>query len=691
MIRVFENSQRIYKFEVNIPLPPIDTNFHGQEKDVDEIISNLDLNIFLSNNNIIIEKKLDIREHIVGLGEKAFELDRKRARYIMYNVDAGAYHKFSDPLYISIPFLISVLRNEFTGFFINSASKLIVDVGLEEYDKLKIFVPDDSVEFYIIKGGSLEEVIEKYSDLVGKPFLPPMWALGYIVSRYSYFPQDSLIKIVEELIKEGFKVSAVCLDIHYMDNFKIFTWHPQRFPSPQKMIDKLHSMDVKIITIIDPGIRVDQNYNIFKEGLGKYCETKEGEIFVGKLWPGSVVYPDFFREDVREWWSDLVAKWLSQGIDGIWLDMNEPTDFSRYFMVRKLGEILNVEPKSDRFLLTFPEDIIHVYKGKKVEHSRIRNAYPLYQAMATFEGFKKVGRNDVFILSRSGYAGIQRYAFVWTGDNIPSWDDLKLQLQLVLGLSISGVPYVGIDIGGFQGREERNILIDNSLELLVRYYQLSLFFPLFRTHKALNGIEIEPIFLPLYYKEKVRRVINTRYRFLPYLYSLVVEAHEKGHPIIRPLFYEFPEEEYFKIEDEFMVGKYVLYAPLLSKEDKRRVILPKGKWYDFFGNKILSEGVVMNSDELPIYIRENSIVPLEGEVIVFGKARFKMFDGTEILSTGDEIIFSKPLRDFTLRIITEEEIKRIKINNERDETDFIKEGQSIIIKIRDKVFNIKIS
>jgi len=682
LIRAFRSPNGIYKIEVNDPLPSIDVEFlSAEEINSNELLSKLGLRLEVTKDNILIEKRLDIRDHVVGLGEKAFELDRKRYSYVMYNVDARAYGKFSDPLYLNIPFFIVVRKGEVKGYFINSASKLIIDVGYKEYDKLRVIVPEESVEFYVIEGKDIEEIIEKYTSLTGKPFLPPKWAFGYMISRYSYFPQDRVVEIVKEFIREGFKVSGVFLDIHYMDNFKLFTWNPERFPEPKKMIEELHSLGVKVITIVDHGIRVDQNYEVFKQGLGKYCETREGEIFTGKLWPGIVVYPDFFREDVREWWAELIAKWLSQGVDGIWLDMNEPTDFSRYLALKEFSERLGVRMKEDRFLLTFPDEVVHVYKGKRVEHRKVRNAYPLYQAMATFEGFRKAKRDEAFILSRSGYAGIQKYAFIWTGDNTPSWEDLKLQLQLVLGLSISGVPFVGIDIGGFQGRSP---LVDNSLELLVRYYQLALFFPLFRTHKSMNGIDIEPIFLPSYYKEKVKRVIETRYKFLPYLYSLALEAHEKGHPILRPLFYEFNDDEYFKIEDEFFVGKHILYAPLLTREDKRNVILPKGnKWYDFFGNRILKEEVVKNSDELPIYIRENSIVPLDDEIIVFGKeGKFKIYNGTEVILKDNEITFSSDINVNRFRIITEEEVNKVLINGE--EVKFTKDLHSIIVETKGK-------
>ncbi|MGC8598048.1 MAG: TIM-barrel domain-containing protein [Thermocladium sp.] len=262
--------------------------------------------------------------------------------------------------------------------------------------------------------------------------------------------------------------------------------------------------------------------------------------------------------------------------------------------------------------------------------------------MATFEGMAKSGK-EPFILSRAGYAGIQRYAFVWTADGTPSWDQLRLQLQLVLGLSVSGVPYVGIDIGGFQGRGSP--LIDNSTELLLRYYQAAMFFPLYRTHKATDGIDTEPIYLPKHYKERVREAINLRYTFMSYMYNLVIEAHLHGHPIVRPLFYEFQDDEdMYRIDDEYMVGRHVLFAPILYPQtNDRSVILPRGDWMDFWTKKRVS-GVVRSSSDVPIYIRTNSIVLLDnGDLIVTGQGG-ETYGDIVINADQNGVILSKQTR-----------------------------------------------
>ncbi len=641
MLVEVEEAEGVYRIKVNEPLPPVDFGFRGRRSS--KRPEDFGLVVRDEGRYVVVEKDLGIREHVLGLGEKAAELDRRRKRYTMNNTDPGVYQKFHDPLYVSIPFMISVRDGVATGYFVNSASEVVFDVGFEDYGKVKIKVPERGFELYVFEGPTIEKVIERYTDLTGRPFLPPTWAFGYMISRYSYYPQDKIIELVDELKREGFPVEAVFLDIDYMDSFKLFTWNKERFPDPKRFIEEMHSRGVKVITVVDPCVRADQNYDVFVSGLGKYCELDTGELFVGRLWPGNCVYPDFFKEEAREWWSDLVAKWLSQGVDGIWLDMNEPTDFSRVHHLREALRGLPIQLGDLKEYSRFPDNVVHVFKGRRVPHPRIRNAYPYYEAMATFEGFERAGRSEVFILSRSGYAGIQKYAFLWTGDNTPSWDQMRLQLQLVLGLSISGVPLVGIDIGGFQGRNQREI--DDSPEMLMRMFQLALFFPLFRTHKAPDGIDVEPIYMPSYYKEKVKEAIAVRYKFLPYMYLLAKEAHERGHPIVRPLFYEFQDDEdTYMIDDEYMLGKAVLYAPIIYPQvERRKVYLPRGaRWANYWTGEI-QRGWADSTHDLPIYIREGSIVPLsDNDLLVFGEGRADL-GGVEAISEEGKISFSRPL------------------------------------------------
>jgi len=672
----------IHRILVDRPTIPIQFGFNGSASRRD--LRDFDLNINRVNDSYIIEKSLGLREHVIGLGEKAVELDRRRKRYVMWNLDPGMYQKFQDPLYVNIPFITSINNGEAIGFFVNSAGKVIFDIGFEDYGKIKIIVPDNGVELYVFDGPTIENVIERYSSLTGLPFLPPKWSLGYMISRYTYYPQEKIIELLDSLKNDGFNVTGIFLDIDFMDSYKLFTWNKNRFPSPQEFIDEAHERGVKVITIVDHSIRADQNYLVFKSGMGMYCELPSGELFIGKMWPGNSVYPDFFNERARAWWSNLISKWVSQGIDGIWLDMNEPTDFTK---INEINDIMKGSPiaiRDDRYWTAFPDNVIHKFGNKRAPHSLLRNAYPVYEAMATFEGMAKSGK-EPFILSRAGYAGIQRYAFVWTADGTPSWDQLRLQLQLVLGLSVSGVPYVGIDVGGFQGRGSP--LIDNSMELLLRYYQAAIFFPLYRTHKATDGIDTEPIYLPRQYKERVREAINLRYAFMSYLYNLIIEAHLYGHPIVRPLFYEFQDDDdMYRIDDEYMVGSHVLFAPILYPQiNDRSVVLPRGDWMDYWTRKKV-RGVIRSSNDLPIYIRSDSVILLDnGDLIVTGQAS-ENYGGVDIKADSSRVIFSKPIR--INRLIMLGSHNKAYVDNKA--VDAFRDGDATIINVNDEVKAVRV-
>ncbi len=587
----FRSFERVSK-KTTLPKRKDDATFIDEKDD-------LEFSFNRSDNSISIEKELFSDEHIVGLGEKAFDLDRRRLSLKMWNTDTFGYQWHSDPLYVSIPFFISVRRGKAKGFFVDSTAKLLFDLGVTKYDKISISVPFDSVTLYVIKGPKIEQIIETYTKLTGLPLEIPEWALGHQVSRYSYYPQKNVIEIAREYRKHDLPVSAIYLDIDYMEDKKIFTWDREKFPNPKKMIDELHSMGIRVVAILDPGIKMDQNFTVFKDGLGNYCERTNGDLYCGTVWPGACVFPDFLSRKAQAFWSRWVSKFVSEsGLDGIWLDMNEPSVFN--------------ESK------TFEDGVVHRKddEGAKLSHDLIHNVYAYFQAQATFEALsstKKKQENGEapFILTRAGCAGIQKFAAVWSGDNTSSWSNLRLQIPLLLGLSISGVPFVGCDIGGFIG--------NCSPELLMRYYQMAAFFPIFRNHKSKQGNDQEPYRLGSKYLEKIKKAISLRYLFMPYLLSLASEAHRFGYPIIRPLFYEYQEdEETYSINDQYMVGKDLLYAPILERgKQERELYLPNGMWIEWTNRKRSFEGNrwITTESEMPLYQRLGTVIPATGSAV----------------------------------------------------------------------------
>ncbi|WP_069806825.1 alpha-glucosidase MalA [Vulcanisaeta thermophila] len=572
---------------------------------------------------LLFIKDLGLREHVLGLGEKAFELDRRRVRVRMWNTDSYAYTWYHDPLYVSIPFFISVRGGEAVGFFINSPAELTFDIGIRHYHEVMVSIPHRDVEIYVIRGPTIERVLENYTDITGKPLDPPDWALDLQFSRCcGYEPQDVILRIIDEMEGFGVKPGVVYLDLQHMDSNKIFTWDREKFPRPRELIDELHRRGVKLVTIVDPYVKLDQNYEVFLSGLGNYCETPNGELYVGRGWPGAVVFPDFYNVRARDWWAGLIERWVRDyGVDGIWIDMNEPTDLGR----------------ADK---CFDGGVVHrLDDGGSVRHELVRNAYPYFEAMATYEGLRRAGVDKPFILSRSGYAGIQSYAFLWTGDNVPSQEDILLQLQLIESLGLSGVPFVGCDIGGFAGRPslgEYRIYHDQG-ELLVRYFRAALFFPLLRVHTSDNP-DREFYMLRSDYANAIKRAVELRRNLMPYLLALAREAHETGHPIVRPLVYEFQDDEdAYHIIDEYLVGKHLLYAPQIYGE-ARRVYLPRGKWSDWWTcEEYEGPTWIETKSEFPLFIRYGSVIPTTTEVRVYGPGSIRLRDGTTITSDGHGI------------------------------------------------------
>lgn len=532
--------------------------------------------------------KLELDDHFYGLGEKALPLDRRRTRTVMWNTDAFGYGLGTDPLYMSIPFFIVLRRGLAYGVFFDNPYRTTFDLGHSSEEWYSFEAEGGQLDFYLIYGPSVKEVVEGYTWLTGRAPLPPLWALGHQQSRYSYYPQERVVEIAERYRREGIPCDAVYLDIHYMDGYRLFTWDRSRFPDPRGMAERLRGMGFRLVAIVDVGVKLDPLYPVFREGvLNDYFVKKpNGDLYVGRVWPGLCAFPDFTKPEVREWWGKQLAALVEAGVEGIWLDMNEPSVF-------------DVPSK------TVDEDAVHA----DGPHAKIHNVYALLEAQATYEGLLKLRPNRrPFILTRAGFAGIQRYAAKWTGDNTSNWEHLWLQIPMLLSLGLSGVPFVGADVGGFAGRP--------TPELLVRWYQVAAFTPLCRNHACLGSYDHEPWFHGGFVKEAVRRVLELRYRLLPYIYSLFREHSEKGYPVMRPLLFEFPDdEETYAIDDEFMLGPLLLVAPILKEGARsREVYLPRGRWYDFWTDRVY-EGparVVAEAplDRVPLFVREGAALPM---------------------------------------------------------------------------------
>lgn len=529
------------------------------------------------------------QESFFGLGDKPTEFNLRGKRLKNWNTDAYSFAWNQDPLYRSIPFYISVNEGIAHGIFFDNTFKAHFDFGAEDSTKTSFWADGGELQYYYIHGPHMMDVVKSYHYLTGTHPMPPLWALGYHQCRWSYYPESKVKKIANGFRENKIPCDGIYLDIDYMDGYRCFTWNRKYFPDPKKMIKELTADGFKTVVIIDPGIRVDDNYAVFKEGKEKryFCRRSDDYFMEGHVWPGRCQFPDFTNPEVRTWWAGLFDELVQLGVAGVWNDMNEPAVFGAG---------------------TFPDDVRHQYDGQRGSHRKAHNVYGMQMVRATYEGLRKLMKNKrPFTITRAGYSGVQRYSSVWTGDNVASWEHLQLGNIQCQRLSISGISFCGTDIGGFSGEPDG--------ELFTRWIQMGTFSPFMRAHSAGDTKEREPWSFGEPFTSINRKFIELRYRLIPYLYSVFWEHHRYGFPILRPVVMHEQEEftNHFR-QDEFTYGDKILICPVLQPgQISRRVYLPKGSWYYYWNNEVIIGGkeveVPTPLDTMPIFIKAGSVIP----------------------------------------------------------------------------------
>jgi alpha-glucosidase len=566
-------------------------------------------------------------ETYYGLGEKAgATLSRDTQQFVMWNTDTYGYPRGLDPIYQSIGFYIALRQvksppapaaggDTFTrrrghayGLFLDNTSRTYFDMGKTDPARVTFGAASGELNYYVFTGGrerSPGNILRDYTDLTGRAPLPPLWALGNQQSRWSYYPEARVREVARGFRESKIPADVIYLDIDYMDGFRVFTWNRQHFPDPSKMIADLRAEGFRTVVIIDPGIKVDPNYFAYKEGQagGHFVRNADGSELHASVWPGVCAFPDFTDPQAREWFGSLYKKNLDEGVAGFWNDMNEPGVF-----------LSNETPKPDIYhhpMKTFPLDAKHAGDGAAGTHARYHNVYGMQMARSTFEGLKKL-RPDArpFVLTRAGYAGVQRYSAVWTGDNVASWDHLRLSIPMLLNMGVSGVPFVGSDVGGFSGNP--------SPELYARWLQAAALTPLLRSHSEAGSKPHEPYSFGEEFTKINRASVELRYRLLPYLYTLFREHAETGAPVMRPLWFEYPDDaRTYTVEDEYLVGRDLLVAPVVRESaTKRGVYFPGGgDWVDWWTGKTYEGGrdaeIEAPLDRLPLFVRAGAVIPTQ--------------------------------------------------------------------------------
>lgn len=578
------------------------------------------LAVVFSADAFSIVNEMPPGERYFGFGVKAGRFDRRGARLLMKNRDPYTFNRSTEPLYLSIPFFVASRRDVSYGFFLDSPRETSFDLRSNAMTIRSRGGNLSQVTYYLIPGPSPADVLRRYTELTGRTPLPPLWALGYHQSRWSYETEAEVLEVAREFRRRRIPCDAIHLDIHYMDGYRCFTWNPRDFPNPERLIEELRAIGMRAVAVIDPGIKVDPGFSVYADGVqnDRFVRRKDGSLFEGYVWPGKCVFPDFTKPEVRDWWAGLHQTLLEKGVAGIWNDMNEPTYdlFAPSFpsQLDLLGNIL--QPVLQRWLPVKTDDVVFHDAGRQTPFGDAHNAYALLQARATNQAFELFARGKrPFVLTRSGFAGIQRHAAVWTADSISTWDQLRLSVEMLLNLGLSGVPFVGADIGGFAPLAPRRPFVARcSPELYARWLQVGTFYPFFRTHSAKQSRRREPWRFGDTVERIARRYIELRYRLLPYLYSLFWEHTQNGMPVMRAMFLHHPADENCYRGDQFLFGPSLLVAPVCQKgATGREVYLPEGDWYDFWTGEMRRGGgsffAAAPLEKMPLFVKAGAIVP----------------------------------------------------------------------------------
>ncbi len=536
-------------------------------------------------------------EHLYGLGEHAHAFNLRGTAHYLWNKDPmQAYREGDGPLYLTAPVYLSVHQSgSYLVFYENShPAHITVDAADKADGVLRVRFTDGALRYYVIPGPP-ERAYARYADLTGHAPLPPRWALGYHQSRFSYGSQQEVAALAEQFRTHDLPISVIHLDIHYMQDFHVFTVNRQRFPDLSGLAAHLQNQGIRLVTIIDPAIKRDLNHWLYREGLQQkvFCMTPSGCVAVGHVWPGICVFPDFTDPRVREWWGSQYQVLLKQGVAGFWHDMNEPT-------------ITETRGQS-----TLAREVLHAMEGRGGSHLEAHNLYALLMARAGHEALRREHpQRRPWFLSRSGWAGLQRYAWNWTGDISCSWAMLRQTIRTVLSLSLSGIPYTGPDIGGFTGNP--------TPELFVRWFQLGALLPFFRTHSSFETPRREPWAFGAEVRHILRAALLLRYRLLPYYYTVAWNTAQTGSPLIRPLFWNDPADaDLWAVDDAFLVGDTLLVAPVVHAGDTRRTIsrLPAGGWYHMWDDCYLAGGETATVSaplaRLPLFVRAGHLLPTD--------------------------------------------------------------------------------
>ena len=582
------------------------------------------------DGSVILSLPLHPEEVLFGLGQAVRGIDKRGHRYESWNSDVFNHTEERPSLYGSHNLLVFFSPDRLFGLYLDDPGKIIWDLGWEKHDEAVITSLSGNLDVYLIEEESLTGIARAFRQLTGRSYLPPRWAFGYIQSRWGYASEEEVHTVVNEHRKRHIPLDGVCLDIDYMVDFKNFTWKPDAFPDLKRFQDEMKEDHLRLVPIIDAGIKVEEGYAPYDTGKAGdcFCKKEDGSDFVAAVWPGRCCFPDFLREDVRRWFGDLYRPLLEAGIEGFWNDMNEPALFysdegvadafaaadkiraggvdyeTTWWLKDVFSGMANSMDDYRRFY--------HLVDGKPVRHDLVHNLYGAGMTRAAAEGFRRFSPDKRLLLfSRSSFIGAHRNGGIWQGDNFSWWSHLKMALQMLPSLNLCGFLFTGCDLGGFGC----NVTED----LLERFLQLGVFTPLMRNHSALHTRDQEIYRFSIW--ETMRDTVSVRYALLPYLYSEFMKAALQDEMLFRPLAFDYSaDQRAIHIQDQLMLGEDCMIAPVYEQNAAGRyVYLPEDMLFIRFRSaqdydlQPLEKGdhwIDLALGEFPLFVKKNHAVPL---------------------------------------------------------------------------------
>ena len=573
--------------------------------------------------------EMDEEDIVYGLGEANRGLNKRGYCYVSNCSDDPNHTEDKRSLYAAHNFIVISGKENF-GLFFDYPAKITFDIGYTRYDVLKVSCETADLNLYVIEGENAYDIVKQFRGMIGRSYIPPKFAFGFGQSRWGYKTKEDFRKVAEGYRSNQIPLDMIYMDIDYMESYKDFTLNQENFPDFPEFVREMKDQGIRLVPIIDAGVKVEEGYSVYEEGVRNnyFCKREDGSDFVAAVWPGDTHFPDVLNEDVRKWFGDHYRVLIDQGIEGFWNDMNEPAIFYSREGMEELKEIIRKYAEEEietipvwelgaavEGVANNPEDykrFYHNVNGKKIRHDKVHNLFGYNMTRAAGEAFERIDPDRRFLMfSRSSYVGMHRYGGIWTGDNKSWWSHILLNLKMMPSLNMCGFLYTGADLGGFGA--------DATRDLVLRWLALGVFTPLMRNHSALGTREQECY--QFGNTDDFRGIIETRYRLVPYLYSEYMKAALNNDLYFKPLAFVYPEDDFaVRVEDQMMIGNEMMIAPVYTQNAKGRyVYLPERmKFVKFtkdnqFTEEVLEKGhhyVEIALNEVPLFIREGKCIPV---------------------------------------------------------------------------------